>query len=319
MEAELAREFDNEREGKRDWERLRIHMIYKWQQPKSSRHQPEQAKWFHRSNYISCSKAHRRFNYGFQWHYNDFMTENTIAHQWNLEFVTQRNGREVLGWELCEFDRCARDGCRPRRGCAAGWRRCHSARTRMSPNMAVLCFEPSVESGVFAQVVQLCQITCDFDIGMIRKWMKRVIKCAKHDEYAFYRVVGPLKQSALEVVVIENGCNTGRDGEGLACAGVEHHTTVPPLPLTNFLPGEKEVLTGSGWDQIENILSIGEYGPLCHHNAAAGQSLYRRRVVFHSREMFRSHFEDRKLQSCCRCVSSWNWQWRVHRVCRQWQ
>ena len=134
MEAELAREFDNEREGKRDWERLRKHMIYKWQQPKSSQHQPEQAKWFHRSNYISCSKAHRRFNYGFQWHYNDFMTENTIAHQWNLEFVTQRNGHEVLGWELCEFDRCARDGCRPRRGCAAGWRRCHSARTRMSPN-----------------------------------------------------------------------------------------------------------------------------------------------------------------------------------------
>ena len=87
-----------------------------------------------RSNYISCSKAHRRFSYGFQRHYNDFMTENTIAHQWNLEVVTQRNGRE------CWVENCAsltdwqmREG-RCRGGCAAGWRRCHSARTRMSPN-----------------------------------------------------------------------------------------------------------------------------------------------------------------------------------------
>ena len=153
-----------------------------------------------RSNYISCSKAHRRFSYGFQRHYNDFMTENTIAHQRNLEVVTQRNGRE------CWVENCA--SLTDARGTDAGRdvvavrpgedvatvraRECHQT------NMAVLCFETSVESGVFAQVVQLCQITCDFDIGMIRKWMKRVIKCAKHDEYAFYRVVGPLmiKKSA---------------------------------------------------------------------------------------------------------------------------
>ena len=77
------------------------HRQYSWQQPKSSLHQPEQAKWFHRSNYISCSKAHRRFSYGFQRHYNDFMTENTIAHQRNLEVVTQRNGRE------CWVENCA--------------------------------------------------------------------------------------------------------------------------------------------------------------------------------------------------------------------
>ena len=111
------------------------HRQYSWQQPKSSLHQPEQAKWFHRSNYISCSKAHRRFNYGFQRHYNDFMTENRYRAPTKFRSCDTTQRTWMLGWELCEwFDRCARDGCRPRRGCAAGWRRCDSARTRMSPN-----------------------------------------------------------------------------------------------------------------------------------------------------------------------------------------
>ena len=58
--------------------------------------------------------------------------------------------------------------------------------------MALLRFKPSMERGLF-RVSHSLETSCDVDIGIVKKGIKRLIIDTKHDGHAFYRVAGPLR------------------------------------------------------------------------------------------------------------------------------